>query len=42
MRKRPSPFTVYVIMEFSASLFFSLIFTVNMIYQVTAVELAPL
>jgi DHA3 family tetracycline resistance protein-like MFS transporter len=41
LRKRLGAFTVYVILEFSASLFFSLIFTVNMIYHVTVVELTP-
>lgn len=37
-----NPFTVYIILQFSSSLFFSLILTVNMIYQVTVVELSPL
>lgn len=42
MSKKMSPFTVYMILEFSSSLFFSLIFTVNLIYHVTVVELSPL
>ncbi len=33
---------VYVILECSVALFFSLIFTVNLIYHVTVVELTPL
>ena len=37
-----NPFTVYLILEFCASLLFSAIFTVNMLYQVTVVELSPL
>jgi DHA3 family tetracycline resistance protein-like MFS transporter len=37
-----SPFVVYMILQFSSSLFFSLIFTVNLIYHVTVVELSPL
>ena len=37
-----NPFTVYLILEFGASLLFSAIFTVNMLYQVTVVELSPL
>ena len=36
------PFTLYVILELCSSLFFSLIFTVNMLYQVTVVQLTPL
>ncbi len=35
------PFTVYLILRFCASLLFSMIFTVNMLYQVTVVELSP-
>jgi MFS transporter, DHA3 family, tetracycline resistance protein len=41
-RRRPSPVTVYLVLQFSASLFFSLIFTVNLIYHVTVVDLSPL
>ena len=41
MRKRTNAFTIYVIMEFSAALFFSLIFTANLLYQVTVVKLTP-
>jgi DHA3 family tetracycline resistance protein-like MFS transporter len=37
-----NPFIVYLILEFCASLLFSAIFTVNMLYQVTVVELSPL
>ncbi len=37
-----NPFTVYLILEFCASLLFSSIFTVNMLYQVTVVDLSPL
>jgi hypothetical protein len=33
-----NPLTVYLILRFGASLIFSLIFTVNMLYQVTLVE----
>jgi DHA3 family tetracycline resistance protein-like MFS transporter len=36
------PFTVYLVLQFTASLLFSLIFTVNMLYQVTVVQLSPL
>jgi DHA3 family tetracycline resistance protein-like MFS transporter len=36
------PFTVYLILEASSSLLFSLIFTVNMLYQVMVVGLNPL
>ncbi|MGD8792191.1 MAG: MFS transporter [Anaerolineae bacterium] len=36
------PLTVYLILQAASSLFFSLIFTVNMIYQVTVVGLSPL
>ena len=42
MRKKIGPFTVYVILRFCASLLFSLIFTVNLIYHVTIVGLTPL
>jgi DHA3 family tetracycline resistance protein-like MFS transporter len=42
MRKRLSPFTLYVILQFASSLFFSLIFTVNTVYHVTVVDLTPL
>ncbi len=37
-----SAFTVYVIIGFSGSLLFSLIFTVDLIYHVTVVKLTPL
>jgi DHA3 family tetracycline resistance protein-like MFS transporter len=37
-----TPFAVYLILQFCASLFFALIFTVNMIYQVNVVTLTPL
>lgn len=37
-----SQYTVYSILEFSSALLFSLIFTVNLLYQVTVVELSPL
>jgi DHA3 family tetracycline resistance protein-like MFS transporter len=37
-----NPYTVYLILEFAASLLFSLIFTVNLLYQVTVVQLSPL
>lgn len=42
MKKRTSPFVVYMILEFSSSLLFSLIFTVNLIYHVTVVQLSPM
>ena len=42
LSKRTSAFTVYMILEFSSALFFSLIFTVDMIYHVTVVGLSPL
>jgi DHA3 family tetracycline resistance protein-like MFS transporter len=42
LRKKVDAFTVYVILRFCASLLFSLIFTVNLIYHVTVVELTPL
>jgi DHA3 family tetracycline resistance protein-like MFS transporter len=42
MRKKPSPFTVYLILEFCTALLFSLIFTVNLLYHVTVVQLTPL
>jgi DHA3 family tetracycline resistance protein-like MFS transporter len=35
-------FTVYIILEFSMALLFSVIFTVNALYQVTVVKLNPL
>jgi DHA3 family tetracycline resistance protein-like MFS transporter len=35
-------FTLYVILELCSSLFFSLIFTVNLLYHVTVVQLTPL
>ncbi len=37
-----APFTVYLILEFGASLLFSLIFTVSQLYYVTIAQLAPL
>lgn len=37
-----NPFTIYLILELSASLFFSLIFTVSQLYYVTIAELSPL
>ena len=37
-----NPYHLYLILEFVASLLFSLIFTVNLLYQVTVVELSPL
>jgi DHA3 family tetracycline resistance protein-like MFS transporter len=37
-----NPFAVYLILEFCASLLFSLIFTVSQLYYVTVVGLAPL
>ena len=40
--RRLSPITVYLVLEFAAALFFSLIFTVNLIYHVTVVGLSPL
>jgi len=40
--KKPNPSTVYLILEFSTALIFSLIFTVNMVYQATVVRLTPL
>jgi DHA3 family tetracycline resistance protein-like MFS transporter len=36
-----NPFRVYLILEFSASLLFSLIFTVSQLYYVTVVRLSP-
>jgi len=40
--QRPSPFAVYLTLSFCSSFLFSTIFTVNMLYQVTVVELTPL
>jgi DHA3 family tetracycline resistance protein-like MFS transporter len=37
-----NPFTVYLVLEFSASFLFSLIFTVSQLYFVTVVGLTPL
>lgn len=37
-----SPSTVYLILEFTSSLLFSLVFTVSILYHVTIVELSPL
>lgn len=42
LRRRLGPLTVYLLLQFAASLLFSLIFTVNMLYQVTVVNLSPL
>ena len=42
MRLKLAPLTVFTVLEFSSALFFSLIFTVNMVYQVTVVEMSPL
>jgi DHA3 family tetracycline resistance protein-like MFS transporter len=36
------PFTVYITLQFVQSLLFSLIFTVNLLYHVTVVQLTPL
>ena len=41
LRKR-NAYTVFLLMEGATSLFFALIFTVNMVYQVTVVHLNPL
>ena len=35
-------FTVYLILKFSSSLLFSMVFTVNLVYHLTVVELNPL
>jgi hypothetical protein len=37
-----NPYLVYLILSFASSLIFSLIFTVNLLYHVTVVELSPL
>jgi DHA3 family tetracycline resistance protein-like MFS transporter len=37
-----SPFGVYLVLEFSSALLFSLIFTVSQLYLVTVVQLSPL
>jgi DHA3 family tetracycline resistance protein-like MFS transporter len=37
-----SQLTVYLILQFSAAFLYGLVFTVNMLYQVTVVELTPL
>lgn len=42
MRTRPNPFAVYIILQGFSSLFFSLIFTVNLLYHATVVKLTPL
>jgi len=42
MRKRPSPFAVYIALQGLSSLLFSLIFTVNLLYHVTVANLTPL
>lgn len=36
-----NPFSLYLVLEFSASLLFSLIFTVSQLYYVTVVQLSP-
>jgi DHA3 family tetracycline resistance protein-like MFS transporter len=41
-RKGIDPYAIYLILQFCAALIFSLIFTVNMLYQVTIVGLSPL
>jgi DHA3 family tetracycline resistance protein-like MFS transporter len=41
-KTKRAAYSVYLMMEFASSLFFSLIFTVNMVYQVTTVGLNPL
>lgn len=40
--KKLRPLTVFLALEFCSSLIFSLVFTVNMVYQVTVVGLTPL
>ena len=40
--RRLSPLTVYLILEFSAALLFSLVFTVDMVYHITVVKLNAL
>jgi DHA3 family tetracycline resistance protein-like MFS transporter len=42
MKQRLSPLSVYLILEFCSSLFFSAIFTVSQLYFVTVVDLSPL
>mgnify|MGYP006285799433 CR=1 FL=1 len=42
MRQRLDAFGVYIALQVSSSLLFSLIFTVNMVYHVTVVGLSPL
>ena len=42
MQRSLSPFAVYLTLSFCSSFLFSTIFTVNMLYQVTVVELTPL
>jgi DHA3 family tetracycline resistance protein-like MFS transporter len=37
-----NPYILYLILQFGASLLLSLIFTVNLLYQVTVVQLSPL
>jgi DHA3 family tetracycline resistance protein-like MFS transporter len=37
-----SPFTIYLVLEFTSALLFSLIFTVNQLYLVSVVQLSPL
>lgn len=39
---RMQPYTVYLILQAAGALLFSLIFTVDMVYQVTVVGLTPL
>jgi DHA3 family tetracycline resistance protein-like MFS transporter len=42
MERKMRPYSVFIILEFASSLLFSMIFTVNMVYQLTIVELNPL
>ena len=37
-----NPYSVYLILEFSAALLLTMIFTVNQIYYVTVIQLSPL
>ncbi|HZY40398.1 MAG TPA: MFS transporter, partial [Anaerolineae bacterium] len=41
-KTKRAAYSVYLAMEFASSLFFSMIFTVSMVYQVTTVGLNPL
>ncbi len=42
LKTKRNAYTVYLAMEFALSVFFSMIFTVSMVYQVTTVGLNPL